>query len=139
MNDERRRILQLVADSKISAEEAAELLDALGTQQRREPGMPGVPALPDLPTPAVPAPALAAGRARSLIIQITEGSSTKVNLRIPFGLARAAGRFIPRRAEQQLREFGIELEDLFNDLRGSENGTILQVEDEDARVLIAVE
>jgi hypothetical protein len=136
MNDERRRILQLVADGKITAEEAAELLDALNVQSRREtPSM----SFPDAP-PSPPAPSLPrTGRARSLIIQITEGSNTKVNLRIPFGLARAAGKFVPRRAEQQLREFGIELDDLLADLRGSEDGTILQVEDDDSRVLIAVE
>jgi hypothetical protein len=138
MNDERRRILQLVADGKITAEEAAELLDALNVQPRREPtAMP----LPEAPTAPMftPGPGPGLGRARSLVIQVTEGSSTKVNLRIPFGLARAAGKFIPRRAEQHLREFGIELEDLLADLRGSENGTILQIEDEDSRVLIAVE
>jgi hypothetical protein len=138
MNDERRRILQLVADGKITAEEAAELLDAINVQPRREQStMPP----PEAPTP--PAPVFARGpapvRARSLIIQVIEGSNTKVDLRIPFGLARAAGKFIPRRAEQQLREFGIDLEDLLSDLRGSENGTILQVQDEDSRVLIAVE
>lgn len=137
MNDDRRRILQLVAEGKITAEEAADLLDALGSTSSQEaravpPEAPFAPQPPRTPMPPQ-------GRARNLVIQVTEGSNTKVNLRIPFGLARAAGKFIPRRAEQQLRELGIELEDILSDLKGSEQGTIVQVEDDDNRVLIAVE
>src|SRR5437868_4875965 len=98
MNEDRRRILQLVAEGKITAEEAADLLDALGSELRREPQS---FAPPEPPIPPTAFPAQRAAPARSLIIQVMEGSTTKVNLRIPFGIARAAGKFIPRRAEQQ--------------------------------------
>lgn len=140
-NEDRRRILQLVADGKITAEEATELLDALqsesargGTENPSESAFPVPPV-----APRAPIPPRAPVASRSLIILVTEGPNTKVNLRIPFGLARAAGKFVPRRAQQQLKEVGIDLEEMLTDLTGSENGTILQVEDEDNRVLIAVE
>lgn len=142
LSEDRRRILQLVADGKITAEEAAELLDALpkegqsdGPREQSDFGGP-LPQLPSPPQyPAWPQPT----RARALVIQINDGSDSHVNLRIPFGLARAAGKFVPRRAQQQLKEFGIDLQELLDDLRGSENGTILQVNDDDSHVLIAVE
>ena len=141
-NEDRRRILQLVADGKITAEEATELLDALpsdrqsdGPREGADAPYPSIPPVPPLP----PMPQLPPNRARSLVIQINEGSENKVNLRIPFGLARAAGKFVPRRASQQLKEFGIELEELLNDLSGTEKGIILQVRDDEDMVLIAVE
>jgi hypothetical protein len=142
-SEDRRRILQLVADGKITAEEAAELLDALPkdgqSEATREPTDFGGPALQFPPGPQSPEWPRPPARARALIIQITDGSDSHVNLRIPFGLARAAGKFVPRRAQQQLKEFGIDLQELLDDLRGSENGTILQVNDDDSHVLIAVE
>ena len=134
-SEDRRRILQLVADGKISAEEATELLDALPGDRQSE--SPDAPYSSSLPMP--PEPPIRPNRARSLVIQITEGSESRVNLRIPFGLARAAGKFVPRRAQQQLKEFGIDLQELLDDLSGSENGTILQVQDDQDTVLIAVE
>ena len=137
MNEDRRRILQLVAEGKISVEDAAELLDVLNQETRRDPQAFASPEAPLPPQPAFPGSN--ANRARSLIIQVMEGSNSKVNLRIPLGLARAAGKFVPHRAQQHLAEFGIDLEGILSDLRGSEQGTILQVEDDNNRVLIAVE
>jgi hypothetical protein len=135
-NEDRRRILQLVADGKISAEEATELLDALPSDRQSD----GAREAAEAPYASMPPmPPFPPNRARSLVIQINEGSENKVNLRIPFGLARAAGKFVPRRASQQLKEFGIELEELLNDLSGTEKGIILQVRDEQDMVLIAVE
>jgi hypothetical protein len=73
------------------------------------------------------------------MIQISEGNNNNVNLRIPFGLFRAAGKYIPRKAQASLREYGIDLEELLGDLSGSESGVLLQVNDGEDHVLIAVE
>jgi hypothetical protein len=133
MNEERRRILQLVADGRITAEEAADLLDALGPETR------GDAAAGDSPSASSPGAPPPSRRAHALVIQVQERGEKRVNLRIPIGLARAAGRFIPRNAQHRLREHGIDLEELISDLSGSEHGTLLQVEDDEDRVLIAVE
>ena len=137
-SEDRRRILQLVADGKITAEEATELLDALPGDRPSEPVREADAPYPPMP-PRLPALPRMPVRNRALVIQIHDGESTHVNLRIPFALARAAGKFVPRRAQQQLKEFGIELDDLLNDLSGNENGVLLQVQDDKDVVLIAVE
>ncbi len=136
MNDEQRRILQMVADGKLTSEEAAELLDALQAESRRSED--------DQPVGTRHfdhrGPSGRVGRSpRTLMIQISEGNNNNVNLRIPFGLFRAAGKYIPRKAQASLSEYGIDLEELLGDLSGSESGVLLQVNDGDDHVLIAVE
>jgi hypothetical protein len=135
MNEEQRRILQMVADGKLTSEEAAELLDALQAESRRSDPEPA-PFAPRVDNPGLMRP----GRSpRTLMIQISEGNNNNVNLRIPFGLFRAAGKYIPRKAQASLREYGIDLEELLGDLSGSESGVLLQVNDGEDHVLIAVE
>jgi hypothetical protein len=137
MNEEQRRILQMVADGKLTSEEAAELLDALQAEGRRgdaERSPQGLRA--DTPYGR---PARDSRPPRTLMIQISEGNNNNVNLRIPFGLFRAAGKYIPRKAQASLRDYGIDLEELLGDLSGSESGVLLQVNDGDDHVLIAVE
>lgn len=130
-DDERRRILRMVADGKITAEEGAELLDALGPERRED--TPGTPAPPLPPTPASPS-------GKSLVIRVSEGDDNKVNLRIPLGLARAAGKFIPRRTQHDLGEHGIDLSSLVEGVAaGVEKGPILQIEDGEDTVYIGVE
>ena len=136
MSDDRRRILQMVADGTISAEEATELLDALQPEQRRDTPPPEAPMPPRPPRPVT---VQSVRSPRVLIIQVTEGESNRVNLRIPLGLARAAGKFIPRKAQEHLGEYGIDLTSLFEGITDSDEGVILQVQDEEDRVLIAVE
>lgn len=137
MSDDRRRILQMVADGTITAEEASELLDALQPEPKRREAAAGDIPLPE--PPARPAPPTPPRSPRILIIQVTEGDSNRVNLRIPLGLARAAGKFIPRRAQEHLSEYGIDLAGLFEGITDSDQGVILQVQEEEDRVLIAVE
>jgi hypothetical protein len=137
MNEEQRRILQMVADGKLTSEEAAELLDALQVETRRgnQEQASSVPQRFDNTGLS-----RQQGRpARTLMIQINEGNDSHVNLRIPFGLFRAAGKYIPRKAQASLRDYGIDLEELLGDLSGSESGVLLEVNDGDDHVLIAVE
>ncbi|HZU13812.1 MAG TPA: hypothetical protein VFB58_13305 [Chloroflexota bacterium] len=136
-DDERRRILRLVAEGKVSAEEGAELLDALQSERRGAENAPS-PTLPIPPVPPVPPAPGTAGR--SLIIRVTEGDESRVNLRIPLGLARAAGKFIPRRAQHDLGEHGIDLNSLIEGVAGGvDKGPILQIEDGEDTVYIGVE
>ena len=132
-SDERARILRMVAEGKLSAEEAADLLDAVEPPPRPENrGM----AAPPPPMPAMPAE----GPRRSLVINISEDGESKVNVRIPLGLARAAGRFVPRQAREYLENYDIDLQQLLADL-GSTGivGPLIEVQDEGDQVRIAVE
>jgi hypothetical protein len=137
--DERTRVLRMVAEGVISPEEGAELLRAMEPGGRREPPrstqwepIPPLPPMPPLPQPV-------AGRSRSLIIHIEDGDD-EVNLRIPLGLARAANRFIPRQAQNRMTEYGIDIEQLLNEIGSTTvEGTLVQIESGDSEVRIAVE
>jgi hypothetical protein len=70
---------------------------------------------------------------------VHENGKSKVNLRLPFGLARAAGKFIPRRVIQSLNEQGIDLDSILNDAGGVSGTTLVEVHDDENHVLIRVE
>ena len=118
MNEERKRILNMLAENKITAEEAEALLDAMSSPP--ETG------------------ATVAGAARSTepkyLCVVVEGGEDKVNVRVPFQLIRAGIRLaalIPATAHgpvnKALQEHGItidisklkpeDLEDLVQHLR----------------------
>jgi len=72
MSEERMRILNMVAEGKITPDDAAKLLDALGSGG---------------PTPA--APRAPGKRPRFLRVHITGGEKEKVNVRVPIQLIRS--------------------------------------------------
>ncbi len=85
MTDPFDDVLRLVAEGRLTAEEAAPILDALGG--------PGA-------SPAGPADELEASTAgdrptRALRVEVTEGGRQVVNLRIPLALGRMALDHIP--------------------------------------------
>lgn len=133
--EERGRILRMVSEGKLTPSEAEELLAALTPDPALGMAVQPRPSLPPLP----PMPPVPPARRHSLVIQVYEGEKSKVNLRIPLGLARAAGRFIPRQAQQRLDEFDINLEQLLQSLHDGESGTLLEVIDGKDHIHIAVE
>jgi hypothetical protein len=136
-DDERRRILQMVSEGKVSPEEAADLLDAVEDASQRTTRMSAMPTETNFnmrpPRPGRPM------SARALTIVIKEGGDNKVNIRIPLALARVAGKFIPRQAQNYLQNYEIDLQQFLEDAGEIEGGTILEVKDGENRVLIAVE
>ena len=131
-NEEQTRILQMVANGQVSPAEAGDLLSAL------EPLTPRPAPIPVFPPASSLSPR--ARTSRSLIIQVMDGERSKVNVRIPLGLARAAERFLPRQAQQYLREQGIELGEMLDSVQGNEEPTsLLEVDDDDTHVRIAIE
>jgi hypothetical protein len=129
-DEERARILRMVAEGTISPEEATDLLEAVADEPQAE--------LVSRPQQRIMAPMTAGKR---LVIEISEGGDSHVNLRIPLGLARMAGRFVPRQAARHLSEHGIELDELMVDMGQPSNmdGTILEIHEGDGHVRIAVE
>jgi len=110
-SEERLKILKMVEDGKISAEEAAQLLKALNKQERRR-------------TPT------AEGDARWLRVRITDLDSDRasVNVNLPINMVnvglKMGARFIP--------EFeGLDLEELADALRQGLTGKIVDVVDEE--------
>jgi hypothetical protein len=130
-NEERARILNMVAAGQVLPGEAGDLLAALDPSPQA--GFPLVVAAP-LNSQLRPMPG------RSLVIRIIEEDAARVNLRIPLSLARAAGRFLPRQAKAALKEFEIDLDQLLEDVSGSAgNGALIEVHDKDTLLFIGVE
>ncbi len=114
MNEEKLRIMEMIKDGTITPEEGLEIIEALGPSQ----------------TALVPKPddtALVSGfedkeeaesgdssepkrKARWLYIQVNEEDGKNVNIRIPIGLAKFAGKFIPSEAKKQMAEQGVDLD-----------------------------
>ena len=95
MGEERTRILSLVAEGKITAEEAARLLDALeshGTQTAvAEP----------------PARTGATGAPKFMYVKVVSTEGDNVNVKIPLGLVRAGLKLtslIPPQAMEQINK-----------------------------------
>src|SRR5690349_5830265 len=142
LSEERGRILRMVASGEISPPEAEDLLSALEPPRQSENrpfSSSGNLSAP--PPPAAPqAMMLRRTQARSLVIHITEGDETKVDVRIPLGLARAASKFIPRKAKEYLEEYDMNVEQLLESLVSAEGtDTLVEIQDGEDHVRIAVE
>jgi hypothetical protein len=123
MDDAFERVLRLVADGRLTAEEAAPILDALG----------GPAAAPDGPTastdgsrePAGDGAERASGSTpRFARIEVREGGKRVVDLRIPISLGRLALGRVPGLSAQHIA-------DVEDAVAAGSHGPILDVEDPD--------
>lgn len=119
-SDEKLHILRMLEEGKVSAEEAAKLLEAVGASA-------------DAPTGGV------RRRNRFLRVHVMEGERTKVNVNVPLDLARVALRFVPKDA---LKGHGIDelvdLDEIVRLLEEGFEGKIVDVEDEDSNTRVEV-
>ena len=125
MADALDRVLRLVADGRLTAAQAAPILDALSAadeavaQARAAFGE-----RDDTDRPP--------GSARSLRIEVVEGGRKIVNLRIPLSLGRLALEKIPGLSESHVDMVRRALDE-------GRSGTLLAIDDEDTGVRIALE
>ncbi len=108
--EERLRILQMIQEGKISAEEGAKLLQALGgTSKQSRP-----------PTPA--------NDPRLLHVRITDLNTgrTKANINIPMSLVNVGIKFGARFAPSSTE---IDYDEILEAIRGGASGMIVDVED----------
>ena len=85
-DDALERVLRMVADGSLTAEDAAPILDALDTSDTG----------PVDPAPAArSATSPGGGPGRAIRIEVTEAGRKVVNLRVPLALGRAALRRVP--------------------------------------------
>ena len=129
-NEERIKILKMVQEGKISAEEGAELLEAFEeTETRTGEGN----THREKQTSA----------ARSIRIQVTEmdTGNMEVNLALPLKLARLVGSFVPQSERSKIHAKGINIDELLQSIDEGTRGKILEVEDihDNHRVVIFVE
>ena len=121
-SEERMKILKMVQERKITAEEGAKLLAALGKSERPQQAAPG------------------GSEARWLRVRITdlESGKTSVNINMPFSLVnvglKMGARFVPDMD-------GIHAQELSEALRQGVTGKIIDIVDEEEgqRVEVYVE
>jgi hypothetical protein len=112
------KILALVAEGKLTAAEADEILGALDKPPADEP-----PATPPAPQ----------GKTTHLRIEVTDGGRHVVNLRVPLNIAGWANAFLPGLSDQ-------DSERIRGAVASGTRGTILDITDNDgSRVLITSE
>jgi hypothetical protein len=115
------KILALVAEGKLSAEEADEILTALSD---------GEAAVKAGEAAAASAPA---AKSTHLRIEVTDGGRHVVNLRVPINIAGWASNFLPGLSDQ-------DSERIRGAVASGNRGTILDITDKDgSRVLITSE
>ena len=127
MSEAFERVLELVAQGKLSAEEAAPILEAL---ERKPKSASGAPMPPEPPTPpdfgadVGPSVAATGTTPRFARVEVRERGRRVVDLRIPISLGRFALSRVPGLSSQQIAE----VEDA---VTSGAHGPILDVQDPD--------
>ncbi|MEW6579712.1 MAG: hypothetical protein AB1435_11020 [Chloroflexota bacterium] len=107
--EERMRILQMIQEGKVTAEEGARLLQALGSSSR----------------PASPVPARDPRLLRVRITDLASGK-TKVNVNIPMSLVtvgiKLGARFTPHSAN-------VDYDEILEAIKGGTSGKLVDMED----------
>lgn len=111
---ERLKVLKMLEEGKIKADEAARLLEAVGESGAEAEAAPGK------------------GRGKTLHIRVFRGDSERpnVNVNIPLSLAKWALKFVPSDAKARMGDKDIDVDDIGSLLDGSA-GEVITVHDED--------
>ena len=115
--DERGRILGLLESGRISADQAAALLEALhdGPRERKRSGRP--PRAPEPPGPPKQRPPAQLLRIRIDAADSGSGENdARIHVNVPLALARFAARFLPKEARAELEGQKIDLAELIEGL-----------------------
>ncbi len=105
MSLERRKVLDMVAQGTLTAEDAERLLDKLSDREKNDEATGARPSASDS----------AKGSPRYLRIQVDGDDDKQVNIRVPLGLVRAGmklGAIVPERVRERLERKGIDIENL---------------------------
>jgi hypothetical protein len=127
-DDAFERVLRLVAEGRLSADEAGPILDALEDRDGASGGSTARAAGAD----DAAAEATERGPAKTLRVEVTDGGRAVINLRIPLSLGRAALNQVPGISDatsDRIREA----------IDAGIRGTIVDVDDGDDGVRISLE
>ncbi|GIW27615.1 MAG: hypothetical protein KatS3mg070_0978 [Meiothermus sp.] len=117
--EDKKRIMDMVKEGKITAEEAIRLLEAMDSS---------APRTASAGYAAVVAPPPPKGLAKMIRI-VVDGEDVKVKVNIPAALAKFAANFIPPEAKQQLSAQGIDIAGILDMLKGElPEGRLVDVE-----------
>ncbi len=122
MEAEKKQILEMVRDGKLTVEEAQKIMEAM--DQGDEDATPATATRPP----------------RLLRIRVKDEDGAKVNVSVPISLVRVLWRFIPKDAMRELEAHNIDMDAILAAVNEGAQGSLVDVEDEDgAKVEIVVE
>jgi hypothetical protein len=125
MSEEKKRILGLVRDGKVTVDQGLKLLEALDSSADEGSGTSwqsgGSP-----------------GKMLRVRVFDTE-DNTRVNVNIPLALAKVAMKFIPKDVTKQLEDENIDLNELLAQITELNTGKIVDIDSKNAKVEIYVE
>jgi hypothetical protein len=101
MTEERKKILEMLSEGKITAEDAERLLDKIEATPSSPPRQPREPGKP--------------GKIKWLMVRVDSSDGDKVNVRVPINLIRTGiklGAILPSGASERIQDVGIDLNDL---------------------------
>jgi hypothetical protein len=101
MTEERKKILEMLAEGKITAEDAERLLDKIEAGPTSGPTLPRKPGEPS--------------KLKWLLVHVDSNDGDKVNVRVPISLIRTGiklGAILPAGASERIEASGIDLNDL---------------------------
>lgn len=125
MTEERLRILEMVAEGKISVEEADQLMEIMDLSDNKYHGK------SQKTTPK---------KSKSLKILVQEGGKEKVNLSIPLSLAQAFTGFMPENARAKLEDKNINISELLENLENENgDGKLIDIDEGNEHVEIRIE
>lgn len=120
--EDKKRIMDMVKEGRISVEEALRLIEAMDRPQAKPPQSPAYAYNQALAT------APAKGIAKMIRI-VVDGQDVKVKVNVPASLAKFASNFIPVDAQNQLASQGIDLAGILDMLKGElPEGRLVDVE-----------
>jgi hypothetical protein len=119
MSEERMRILKMLGEGKVTADEAAKLLDAIGK--------------------ASGGPAAGTGRKMLRVLVHDGGKEAKVNVNIPIELIKVGMQFIPEKERARMEEWGISLDSIIEMIQSGAQGKLVDIEQEGKRVEVVIE
>lgn len=129
---ERMKVLEMIANGQITAEEGSRLLDAGGVE---------APAPAEKPASAarkLENVDLSKLKGRRLRVKVEESSGTRVNVNLPLSLMevglKIGGRFV-----DELQDMENEMQMLLEAIQNDVHGKIVEVDDEDSHVEVYIE
>jgi hypothetical protein len=119
VSEERKKILEMIAQGKVTPEEGERLLAAMGESAQAGPHPAGGGAVAVQP---------AAGH-RWLRIHVDTSEGERVRVNVPWKLAKFAINFIPKEARARLGDEGFDVSEIIDGIvSGAADGEILSVD-----------
>jgi len=122
MTSERQRVLKMVEEGRITAEEGARLIDALDAAEGSTAKSGRGPQRQQTASP---------GRLVRIRVLDAATGGEKMNFAIPLALARLAGVMIPEAQRLEMERHGIRFNDLINAVESGQTGTMADIRDND--------